>query len=258
MARFPFAWYTASAAAGKSEANTALSGLAVKGNAQTLGGVKFIVVPHASAPTTLSITNRTGRTYYRVGDKYTEILDSDTGSTVGNNLKQGSTTFDVKIVDVTDNTKSPSVESLASIAGTFTVTVTAAGSAKLDINQTKELGTDAETPVYNFGDTGATKCGGALGAAKNASVEIMEITISSTGSVSYKNAKRDGNGVATISSNHTVWEDDATPVANADLKTAWQSSVVYYGLEVKSNAAEADAAQSIDAASLTPDVAEIE
>ncbi|MBQ9458243.1 MAG: hypothetical protein IJU64_07080 [Bacilli bacterium] len=142
-------------------------------------------------------------------------MDSDFATGAGH--KQGEMQFDVTITK--DGGGDLTADILANVAGNYTVKATASGGVKLSLTKTEALGTDSETPAINFGNPTAA-ASGALGSIAGAEVDIMVITISDTGAVSYN----DG-------SSHT-W-------ALADLGTAVQSKTIYYGLEVKNSAAEA-------------------
>lgn len=238
-----FAWYSATAAS-KSESITALGDLTIASAGDTLNAVKFTVTAHTGAPTSLVYTNRTGHSYMRSGDVYTEVNAADDGSVCGTGKKQGSTTWDVKITKV-DGTSTPDTNSLASIAGEFTINVTAGGSVKLSLTQTSTLGSkETGTPSVNFADpsTGGSVASGALGATATATVPVMKIVIAADGSVKYKI-----DATASFASEGTAW---------ADPKVAVQSAPTYYGLEVLNATAEPTPAVSANS-KLTPDVAEI-
>ena len=237
------AWY-ATTAASKTESVTALGALTVASGSESLNAVKFTVTAHAEAPTSLVYTNKTGRSYMRAGDVYTEVKSSDTGSTCGTGKKQGSTTWDVKITKA-DGTSAPDTDALASIAGTYTIAVAASGSVKLSLSQTTALGNkETAAPSVNFADpsTGGSAASGALGAAANQSVDVMKIVIAADGSVKYK-----VDASASFVSSGTDW---------ADTTSAVQSAVTYYGLEVLNSTAEAEPAVANNS-KLTPDVTEI-
>ncbi len=218
--------------------------MTVAANDETLGAVKFNIVAHTGAPTSLVYTNRTGRSYMRAGDVYTEVKSSDTGSTCGTGKKQGSTTWDVTITN-SDGTAAASTDSLASIQGTYTIAVSAGGSVKLSLTQTSALGNkETATPAVNFANpsTGGSVASGALGAAASQSVDVMKIVIAADGSVKYK-----VDASASFVSSGTDW---------ADTSVAVQSATTYYGLEVLNGTAEASPAVA-ENSKLTPDVTEI-
>lgn len=180
----------------------------------------------------------------RAGDVYTEVKASDDGSTCGTGYKQGSTTWDVTITNSAGNA-APSTDSLASIAGTYTIQVTAGGSVKLSLTQTSALGNkETGTPAVNFASpsTGGSAASGALGAAAEQTVAVMKVVIAADGSVKYKN-----DASASFVSAGTDW---------ADTTVAVQSATTYYGLEVLNATAEASPAVAANS-KLTPDVAEI-
>ena len=189
-----------------------------------------MIAKKGSPATSLIYTNRTGKTYFRAGDIYTELMDSD--YTVGANKKQAQMQFTVKIVSATSDSTSPSTNSLASVAGTYTIKAKASGSAKVGLTQTTTGGTDTSTPCVNFANPTAA-ASGVLGAEEDAEVEIMRIYISAQGAVTYRT-----NAVATVEPAVAAWGGDATSWANADLKDGVDSFNFYYGLEVKSGAAE--------------------
>lgn len=238
-----FAWYSTTAAS-KSESATALGALTVASGSESLNAVKFNITAHDGAPTSLIYTNKTGRAYMRSGDVYTEVKASDTGSTCGTGKKQGSTTWDVTITNSAGDA-APSVDSLASIAGTYTIAVAASGSVKLSLSQTTTLGNkETAAPAVNFASpsTGGSAASGALGAAATQSVDVMKIVIAADGSVKYK-----VDASASFVSAGTAW---------ADTTSAVQSATTYYGLEVLNATAEAEPAVA-DNSKLTPDVTEI-
>ena len=158
----------------------------------------------------------------RVGDTYQEVAAAtsylSTSTNAGDGMKQGKIQFDVTIVQYSDHSSAPTVQQLAAVAGTYTIRLTAGGSVKLSGTATEAYGTDAATPVYNFDDTGVTKCSGALGVAAGQTFDAATIVIGAGGAVTF---------------NASSW---------STLTTAQQTTVAYYGLEVLNNTAEAEPA----------------
>ena len=242
------AWYSASTAS-KVENGEYLGDLTIAAGAESLGTVKFNISANGSPATSLVYTNRTGRSYQVAANgSYSEVKASDTGSTLGAGYKQASTTWDVTITNAAGDA-APSVDALKSVAGTYTIRVSAGGSAKLSLSQTTTLGNkETATPAVNFANpaTGGSTASGALGATANVQVNVMQIVIASDGSVKYKT---DATAGTPFSSSGTSWD-------YANLTTPVQSAVTYYGLEVLNPGAEVTPAVADDSG-LTPDVSEI-
>ena len=217
---------------------TATGNLTVANAATSVGNIRIVVAPHGDSGTdyagSLIYTNRTGKSYMKVGSTYQEVAAStdylSTATNGGEGQKQGKIQFDVTIVQDSDGTSAPTSQQLAAVAGTYIVRLSAGGSVKLSGTATAAYGTDAATPVYNFDDTGVTKCSGALGVAASQTFDAATIVI-------------DGSGAVTFNSGS--W---------STLTTAKQTTVAYYGLEVLNDEAEASPAVAANS-KITPSVA---
>ena len=225
------AWYSTSEA-NKHAVNAATSAMSVASVTSELGDIYFNVSPTSGYATSLIMTNRAGRTYYRTGDHFEQICSSDNGSTLATSAnqstgyKQASCTFDVKITTTSGGSTAPSVAALASIAGTYTIKVTASDQAKISLAKTTALVTDDDPPAYNFTAPTGGAAAGALGAASLVTLPVMDIVISSAGAVTYQLYGTNGS----LTGSATSW---------ASVSTVQTTSTVFYGLECNNNTAEA-------------------
>ena len=219
-----FAWYTASPAVAK-ESVAATGAVGVAQATEDLNGVVINVAVTTGFVDSLIYTNRTGRAYQRSGANYVEVASSDTGSALGTNKKQASTTFDVKITTTAGGTTAPDAVALGSVAGDYFVRVTASGKAKIALTQTTVLGDDESGTVVNGADPADSSleaAEGALGAALAQTVSVMKININASGVVKYW----------TNPTAEPAWDGAGTTWAT--VSSTVQTAAVFYGLEVDS------------------------
>ena len=179
MARFPFAWYGVAAGTAK-KGTLSGSSIAVQDATVTATNVFFEVTIGAGQDTISNIlmTNVAGRSYVRSGDHYDEIEAPAYVSGLHYADRQFKVDYTVSMYK--GDHAELSLADLASIADTYTVTVTPSSLTKISLNEATALGTKGANPAA---DTAAVSNGGALAATAGSSVGIFTIVVGQDGSI---------------------------------------------------------------------------